>query len=84
MCECTGGTTIGPPDEAAICGPYLKLSLTNVDVALDCYYDAATSALVVIIGSGFEVTTGEPVVACEGGPTTFTPPSCQSRSPFCG
>ncbi len=47
-CDCPGPPF--PSPEAAVCGPYLKLQLTNVDVALDCYYDEATSALVAVIG----------------------------------
>lgn len=74
-CQCLGPTG-GPPPEAAVCGPYLKLRIFNLDVAVDCYYDEATSTLEAIIGFGNDGTE-----QCPG--ATFTPPACQPSFAFC-
>jgi hypothetical protein len=82
FCVPDGGVRAGGPHAVvtADCGAFRVLYLTNVDAGQDFYYDIASGALVAVVGvaASFGGST-----TCNGGPATFTPPSCQPPAGFC-
>jgi hypothetical protein len=69
------GCSFGWGFTAFSCGSYRVVMCTNVDVFYLQYYDGASGELVAILAGG-GAAGRSPFLVCEGGPASFTEPSC--------